>query len=178
MREVLASEGAERREQRQARGVDHRLPLRKLQRVVRGLVHEFVHADVVLHFSFRHEVPQLFPCSCFNGLEDLSQGVKAGRNLQRPIFKPNRVGGVEANEVHFLVHVGSKILEIAFKYIGHPIPARTHVKRESVHFKLPSSAAQRVVSFHNAYAVPSFGQVARGGETGEASSEDQNLVSG
>ena len=178
MREVLACKSTERRKQRQAGGVDHRLPFRELEGVVRRLVHEFVHADVVLHLGFGHEVLELLTCASFDVFEDLGQGVEPCGDLERTIFKPHGVGGVEANEVHFLVHVGSKILEVTFKHVRHPVPARAHVKREPFRFKFPSPSAQRVVSFHNAYAVSGFGQVACRGKASKAGSEDQNLVGG
>ena len=178
VREVLTGERTERRKQRQACGVNHRLPFRELEGVVRRLVHEFVHADVVLHLRLGHEVLELLACAGFNLFKDRGQGVEPRGDFERAILKPHRVGGVESNEVHFLVHVGSKILEVTFKHVRHPVPARAHVKREPFRFKFPSPAAQCVVSFQNAYAMPGFGQIACRGKAGKAGSEDQNLVGG
>ena len=176
--EMLSGKRTEGSEQRQACGVDHGLPFRELQRIVRGLVHEFVHANVVLDLGLRHEFAEFPAGSDLDFFEDGRQRIEPGRDLKRTVLEPDGVGGVEANEVHFLVHVGSKILEVTFKHVRHPVPARAHVKREPVHFKLPRPPAQRVVAFNDAYAVSSFGQVTRRGEASKAGSEDQNLVGG
>ena len=176
MGEMLPGEGAERREQRKARGVHHGLPFRKLEGVVGRLGDKLAHADVVLDFRFRHEVPELLACACFNGLEDGGQCVQARWDLKRPIVKPNCVGGIQTHQVHLLVHVCTKVCEVPLEHIGHPVPTGAHVKGESFRLKLPCPASKGVVALKHANSVARLGQISGGGESCKASAQYQNVA--
>ena len=176
--EMLPGKSAERREQREACGVHQGLPFRELQRVVRRLVHEFVHADVVLDFGLGHERTQLVAGASLNGFEDFRQGVQSGRNFKGAVVKPDGVRRVEANKVHFLVHLRPEVCEVPFKHVGHPVPTGAHVEGEPFGFEFPSPSSKPVVPLEHLDFVACLGEVGGGRQSGESRAQNQHVVAG
>ena len=178
VREVLSGKGAERREQREACGVHEGLPFRELQGVVRGPVHEFVHADVVLDFGLGHERPELVAGARLDGLEDLRQRVQSSRNFKGAIVKPDGVRRVETNKVHFLVHIRPEVCEVPFKHVGHPVPTGAHVEGESFGFEFSCPSPEPVVPLKHLDLVACLGEVGGSRQSGEPRAQHQNVVVG
>ena len=145
---------------------------------MRRLVHEFVHANRVLDLGLSHEVTQPLTCALFNALKNFGKRIQTRGDFERTVLEPHRVGRIKTNEIHFLVHVGSKILEVPFKHIRHPVPTWSHVEGEAVDLKLSSAASKCVVPFKNTHAMSGLGQVARSREAGKPGTQDQNVVAG
>ena len=173
--EVLAGVLTEAAQKGQFRRLLEGLPRGKFHDAVGGLLDKPVHADLVLDLRLVEEVLQGIARAGFYGVEGRLKLTEVGWDFDRPVVKPNRVGGVEAHEVQLLLHVASEFFEIRFKHVGHPVPTGSHVKREPFGFENPRTATRVVVPFEQINLVAQFRQLGGGSDAGEASPNDERF---
>ena len=63
-----------------------------------------------------------------------------------------------------LTEAGKKLLE----YVGHPVPAGTHVEHKALGFELARAAARHRILLQQSDREARFGQVAGGGQSRES----------
>ena len=162
-------------QQGELRGLLEGFPGSKLHHAVGGLLNKPVHANLVLDLRLVEEVLEGIARAGFDGVEGRLELTEVGRDFDRPVVKPNRVGGVEAHEVQFLLHVAPEFFEIRFKDVGHPVPTRPHVEREPFGFKHPRTATRVVMALEQIDLVAQFRQLRSGSDAGEACADDERF---
>ena len=140
-----------------------------------GLLNKPIHANLVLDLRLVEEILQSAARAGFDGVEGRLELTEVGWDFDRPVVKPNRVGGVKAHEVQLLLHVASELFEIRFKHVGHPVPTRPHVKREPFGFENTRATTRVVVPFEQINLMAQFRQLGGGSYAGEACADDERF---
>ena len=127
-----------------------------------GPKHHFIDGDIIVFARFLDQFAQLHRATRLDTFEfrtDLVHRIAYGDDLVREEYF---VSGVQFIE---LVIVGNLFPEIAkklFEDIGHPVPARAHIKGKSLALQLTCPTPDRPVFFIDGNLVSRLGQIGRG----------------
>src|SRR5690606_30326605 len=87
----------------------------------------------------------------FDALEKIHPFLQGGWDVAMSLGPVDAVRWVEARERVLIGNVPSELCEEALEDLGHPIPARSHVERESLCEVLARSSARGAMPVHHGH---------------------------